>query len=333
MDMLRCAPMYELSKQIVWAIFRIFFSLEYRGIENVPERGAAIIAGNHPSYLDPILVGLPLKRRIRFMAWDALFRVPVLGPIVRALGAFPVDLTPGKGEAAYQEALKVLEDDHVLGIFPEGQRSDSRLMGGLRSGVARLAVATGAPIVPVTIGGATRVWPKWKLLPRPAKLIVSFHEPIVLAERERTERRDDRAFREEIMSSFAASINSSLLPTLRGADAWERWYRLPPSHIRTYEWAPLLAAIVASIISSSRGTLREAWHLIWLPIVAYFALPGRRPFDHPASADGKVGKEFNADLADSDLAPVAYFKSCDRRRRKEFMAAGGHADGLFCLLL
>jgi len=110
--------MYDVTKSIVWALFRVLFSLEYRGTENVPSTGSTILAGNHPSYLDPILVGLPLKRRIRFMAWDALFKVPVLGQIARALGAFPVDLTPGKGDAAYREAVHVLNEKHVLGMFP-----------------------------------------------------------------------------------------------------------------------------------------------------------------------------------------------------------------------
>lgn len=269
MDMLIWRAMYDLAKSIVWGLFRVL-SLEYRGTENVPSEGPAILAGNHPSYLDPILVGLPMKRRIHFMAWDALFKIPVFGQIIRALGAFPVDLTPGKGDAAYHEAVNVLNDKHVLGIFPEGQRSDSRLMGGLRTGVARLAIETGAPIIPATIGGATRVWPKWKLFPKPAKLIVTFHEPIILDERERIARRDDKGYRDEVMEKVAQSINSALLPALRGSEAWERWYRQPPSHIRTYEWAPLIAALIASFVLIWRGTFRSNWHLVWLPILIYF---------------------------------------------------------------
>src|SRR5262249_50271357 len=112
---------------IVW--FRLIFSLEYRGVENVPESGPAIIAGNHPSYLDPVLVALPVKRPIRYMAWDALFKVPLLGRVIKAFGAFPVDISRGRGEAAFREALRVLSSGEVLGIFPEGQRSERGPMG------------------------------------------------------------------------------------------------------------------------------------------------------------------------------------------------------------
>ena len=203
------------------------------------------------------------------MAWDALFRIPLIGHLIRALGAFPVDITRGKGEKAYKEALRILEEGEVLGIFPEGQRSESGVMGEVRMGAARLAIESGAPIVPVTIGGASRAWPKWKLLPRPAKLIVRFHPPIILDETARQTRRGDHDYSEAIMKSVAGQINSSLRPILRGNDAWDRWYRQPPSHIRTYEWAPLIAAVIATLVAFKRGTLDQNWGLIWLPIASY----------------------------------------------------------------
>lgn len=262
--------MQKLWKRPVGWLLQTLFSVEYRGLENVPDSGSVIIAGNHPSYLDPLLVAVPVQRPIRFMAWDALFRVPVLGAIIRAFGAFPVDLRKGKGEAAYREALNVLGSGSALGIFPEGGRSESGPMGELKTGTARLAVETGAPIVPVTIGGVTRVWPKWKLLPRPAKILVRFHPPILLDPEQRLHRGGDRDYHHEVMAEVAASINRSLEPTLRGAAAWERWYRQPPSHIRTYEWAPLAAAAVASLITLRRGTFDDDGWRLWLPPAVYF---------------------------------------------------------------
>ena len=262
--------MLNFLKSVIRPLFRIFFSVEYHGIENVPLTGPAIIAGNHPSYLDPVLVALPVRRRIRYMAWDALFKVPLLGPVIRALGAFPVDIRKGRGEAAFLKAVEVLRSGEALGIFPEGQRSEQGPMGELRAGVARLALETGAPIVPVTIGGASRAWPRWKLLPRPAKIIVRYHKPILLSAAERADRKDDRDFQRQIMGKVAASINRSLTPALRGAESWERWYRQPPSHIRSYEWAPLIAATVAAFISLHRNLLARHWLNIWLPVVAYY---------------------------------------------------------------
>lgn len=260
----------RLLKSIGWPLFRVLFAVEFHGVENVPERGAVIIAGNHPSYLDPVLVMLPVKRKIRFMAWDALFKVPVLGQLIRAMGSFPVDIRKGKGESAFREALKVLNSGDALGIFPEGQRSEQGPMGELRTGVARLAVETGAAIVPVTIGGAYRAWPKWKLLPKPAKIIVRYHEPIQLHETDRAARRDDKEFHQQVMQQIAERINRSLTPSLRVHDAYERWYSQPPSNIRSYEWAPLIAVIVTLLVAIRRNTIGQTWLGVLLPAVGYY---------------------------------------------------------------
>jgi 1-acyl-sn-glycerol-3-phosphate acyltransferase len=262
--------LFSIIKFIAYPLFRVLFSVEHYGVENVPEDGAVIIAGNHPSYLDPLLVGLPIKRTIRFMAWDALFKVPALGQIIKAVGAFPVDIRKGHGEAAFRQASRVLESGDALGIFPEGQRSEQAAMGELRTGVARLAIDTGAPIVPVTIGGATRAWPKWKLLPRSAKIIVRYHEPIRLSDLDRTTNRDNREYHREVMLRVADSINRSLAPAIRGAESLERWYHQPPSHVRSYEWAPLIATLVAILVAGRRGTLAARWAGIILPPAIYY---------------------------------------------------------------
>jgi 1-acyl-sn-glycerol-3-phosphate acyltransferase len=260
----------SIIKLIIYPLFRVLFAVEHQGVENVPEEGAVIIAGNHPSYLDGLLVGLPIKRPIRFMAWDALFKVPVLGQIIKAMGAFPVDIRKGRGEAAFREALRVLEAGAALGIFPEGQRSEQAAMGELRAGVARLAIETGAPIVPVTIGGAMRAWPKWKLLPKSAKIIVRYHEPIRLSEQERAVNRDNREFHQQVMRRVASSINRSLTPAIRGAESVERWYQQPPPNIRSYEWAPLIATLITTLVASRRGTFAAHWLGVVLPPAIYY---------------------------------------------------------------
>lgn len=264
--------MLNLLKFIGRWFFRILFSVEYHGTQHVPDEGAVIIAGNHPSYLDPVLVVLPLRRQVRYMAWDALFKVPVLGWLISRLGAFPVDIRKGQGERAFQEAKRILESGQALGIFPEGQRSERGPMGELRTGAARLAIETGAPIVPVTIGGASRAWPKYRLLPKPARIIVRYHTPIRPDPAQCAARRDDRSFQQEVMRQVAASINRTLHPALRSAELMERWYRQPPSHLRTYEIAPLLAALVASLAAMSRSALAEHFAGIWLPVTIYYVL-------------------------------------------------------------
>ncbi|NOT58930.1 MAG: hypothetical protein HOP19_01765 [Acidobacteria bacterium] len=262
--------MLKLINKTLLALFRVIFTLEYHGLHHVPAQGAVIVAGNHPSYLDPILVFLPLRRPLRFMAWDALFRIPLAGQVMRALGAFPVDLRKGKGEAAFQQALKVLNDGEALGIFPEGQRSETGALGELKTGVARLAIATNTPIVPVTIGGASRVWPKWKLLPKPAKLVVRFHEPLTLDAAEIAQRGEEKEFHQEVMQRVATRINRSLQPALHEAAQLERLYAQPPSNIRTYEWAPLLAALIGTFVSLKRDLWSSHGSHLWLPLAAYY---------------------------------------------------------------
>ncbi|MBI3649629.1 MAG: 1-acyl-sn-glycerol-3-phosphate acyltransferase [Acidobacteria bacterium] len=262
--------MQNFLKILGLPIFKILFAVEYHGLDNIPKQGAVILAGNHPSYLDPILVALPIKRTIRYMAWDALFKIPVLGWLIKSLGAFPVDITRGKGESAFLEACKVLNNGYALGIFPEGQRSEQGPMGELRSGTVRLALETGAVIVPITIGGASRAWPKWKLLPKPAKVIVRYHKPISISPADRETHRSDKEFQQKIMGEMAKRINRSLTPALHGDQSYERWYRQPPSNIRIYEWAPLIAALVATSITFFRHTLADNLHHLWIPPLVYY---------------------------------------------------------------
>jgi 1-acyl-sn-glycerol-3-phosphate acyltransferase len=164
---------------VVEALFRVVFEYDCVGEELVPGQGPAIVAANHPSYLDPILLSLQVRRPIRFMAWEPLFRVPVLGAVIRAFGAFPVDTRKGQGRTAYEEAKALVLAGEVVGMFPEGKRSRTAWMEpALREGVARLAWETGAPLVPATITGAFRAWPYFQRLPEPARIRVRYHEPI-----------------------------------------------------------------------------------------------------------------------------------------------------------
>ena len=169
----------DALRALLEAAFRVLFTYDCLGEEKIPASGAAVIAANHPSYLDPLLLSLQVKRPIRFMAWDALFRVPLLGALMRLFGAFPVDVRSGAGRDAYVAARELLRDGELVGIFPEGKRSrEGWLEPELRAGAARLVLETGAPLVPATIRGAFRAWPHFRALPGLATIRVRYHDPI-----------------------------------------------------------------------------------------------------------------------------------------------------------
>jgi 1-acyl-sn-glycerol-3-phosphate acyltransferase len=174
--------LFRLTRLFVSMLVRVYFRMEIRGLENVPADGAMIVAPNHVSYLDPIWVSSPLKRPLRYMTWDRMTGLPLLGAIMRAYGAFPVNIESASGDrAALRRSLEQLHAGGGLMIFPEGSRSrDGRLMS-FKQGVIRLALAAEVPIVPVSIVGGFDAYPPHYIFPRPYKVRVIFHEPIKLS--------------------------------------------------------------------------------------------------------------------------------------------------------
>jgi 1-acyl-sn-glycerol-3-phosphate acyltransferase len=173
--------LFKLSRFFVSMLFRIYFRIEFAGVENVLREGAMIVAPNHVSYIDPMWVSIPLDRPLRYMTWDKMVGLPLLGWLMRAYGAFPVKVdTPSGDRAALRHSLEHLRAGGGLMIFPEGGRTrDGKLMP-FKAGVIRLALDTGVPIVPVTIIGGYEAYSAHHLFPRPYKLKIIYHKPIHL---------------------------------------------------------------------------------------------------------------------------------------------------------
>ncbi len=144
---------------VIRGFFRLFLlilGLKIEGLHNLPQKGPVIIAANHVSNWDPILVGVALPRPIHFMAKAELFHNWLLGSICRGLNAFPVQ----RGTAdrnAIRQALQMLKEGEMLGIFPEGARRKVVAETSIQPGVAMLALKSGAEVVPVAISG-TEGW-------------------------------------------------------------------------------------------------------------------------------------------------------------------------------
>ncbi len=168
---------YHFIRYFLYTLCLAYFRIEFHGAERVPADGPVILAPNHASYLDPIWVSLPLRRKLRYMTWERMFRVPVLGRLMRAFGAFPVRVELGD-RGAMRHSVEHLRSGGALMIFPEGARTRTGQMMPFKPGVIQLALSTGAPIVPVTIIGGYRVLSPWHRIPRPLKIKLYYHEPL-----------------------------------------------------------------------------------------------------------------------------------------------------------
>lgn len=205
--------LFQISRWIVAVVSRLYFRIEFEGVERVPKSGAMIVAPNHVSYLDPLWVSIPISRPLRYMTWDRMTRLPLLGPLMLAYGSFPVNVEKGD-RAALKASLEQLRANGGLMIFPEGGRTKSGRLEEFKPGVIRLAIDTGAPIVPVTIIGGYKAFSRHHYFPRPFKVRIVYHEPIRLTtpieHSKLKEFQSDQAAR--LQSIVAAALPPEALP-------------------------------------------------------------------------------------------------------------------------
>ena len=147
------------------------------GLRNVPNSGGVLLACNHQSFLDPVLVTLALYREGNFMARDTLFVNRHFRRLIESLNAFPVKRNTAD-VGAIKEIMRRLKDGRVVVTFPEGTRTEDGTIGELLEGSLMVAKRTGATIVPTVIDGAFEAWPKGLKLPRPGRVSVSYGEPL-----------------------------------------------------------------------------------------------------------------------------------------------------------
>lgn len=160
--------MYWVVKAILKPLLRALYSIRVEGLENVPKRGSAILAANHRSFLDSFFIPLVVPRRkMTYLAKADYFKSWKTAWFFKSVGQIPTEREGGeKSKQALNVALGVLKEGKFLGIYPEGTRSpDGRLYRG-RTGVARLALAAGVPVIPCGLVGTEDVMPKDAKMPR-----------------------------------------------------------------------------------------------------------------------------------------------------------------------
>ena len=196
----------------------ILFRPKVKGLRNVPGTGPVIIASNHLSFSDSIFMPLVVPRKVTFLAKSEYFTSPGPKGLLKkltfiALGQVPVDRSGGRrSEAALITGLKVLAEGKCLGIYPEGTRSpDGRLYKG-RTGIARLAIESGAPIIPVAMFNTEKIQPSGTVVPKVMRVEMIFGEPMYF-EGDSTDLLHLRDVTDKIMSTIQALSRQEYVDT------------------------------------------------------------------------------------------------------------------------
>ena len=202
----------------------LLFRPKVSGLRHVPSNGPVIIASNHLSFSDSIFMPLVVPRNVTFLAKSEYFTSPGIKGFIKkitfiALGQVPVDRSGGKrSEAALLTGLKLLKEEHCIGIYPEGTRSpDGRLYKG-RTGIARMAIESGAPIIPVAMYNTAEIQPTGQVVPKVRRVEMVFGEPMYFTG-DSTDQAVLRTATNQIMEKIAELSKQEYVPNMYASEA------------------------------------------------------------------------------------------------------------------
>jgi 1-acyl-sn-glycerol-3-phosphate acyltransferase len=161
--------LYWALRALLVPFFLVYFRMQRIGREHLPRTGPLLLASNHRSFLDPFVIGTMARRPVYYMAKRELFEKRWQAWVLNALGAFPVDRGAGD-RGAMDTARTILERGDCVVVFPEGTRTRPGPLGEPRRGVGRLALETGAPVVPIAVIGTEDVRRGWRIRPRKVRI-------------------------------------------------------------------------------------------------------------------------------------------------------------------
>jgi glycerol-3-phosphate dehydrogenase (NAD(P)+) len=225
---------YWLMRAILQPFFHLYFRLSRIGREHIPQSGPVILAANHRSFLDPFVIGTCARRPVYYVAKRELFEIhPIVSWLLSSLGAFPVNRGAGDAEMV-ATARTILERGGVVVMFPEGTRTRPGALGRPKRGVGRLALETGAPVVPVAVIGTEAVRKGWWL--RPHKVRIRIGRALTFPRVEQSS------------AQLAAAVTDRIWPNVMLQ--WEWLGGLPPLRraavIGAGDWGTRVAELLAS---------------------------------------------------------------------------------------
>jgi len=168
---------YISAKLLGIFLFKILFNWEVKGRKNILKKGGFIIASNHLSYLDPLIIGVASPRKLHYLAKSSLFKIPILSFLIKIYGAIPIEREK-EYSISIRKGMEILKNGDGLVIFPEGTRNPKGEVKIPKKGVAFLAYKIGVPVIPVKIKGAEKALSVGGKFIKPAKVKVIFGPPV-----------------------------------------------------------------------------------------------------------------------------------------------------------
>ncbi len=168
---------FWLARWICKVFCMLFFQVRFYGSDNVPDKGAFVLVGNHQSYLDPIFCGIRLKRHLYFLARDSLFANLFFGRLLSSVNSIAVK----RGQAdlsAIKTVIGKLKEGKGVCLFPEGTRTSDGKIRPFKAGLGLLCRRGDAAVVPVVVDGAFECWPRSKKIFSPGRVVVCYGKAI-----------------------------------------------------------------------------------------------------------------------------------------------------------
>jgi 1-acyl-sn-glycerol-3-phosphate acyltransferase len=193
-------------------VFCFWLGYRARGYGQLDEADGGLVLANHQSFLDPLLIGLPLRRPVSFLARDSLFKVPVIGWILRSTYVMPIS-RESASSASLRETIRRMQHGFLVGVFPEGTRTETGDVGPFKPGFVALVRRAKLPVYPVGIAGGFQALGRKSWFLKPARVRVVVGKPIAVEELERFANRDQ----DQALIEF---VRGRVVECYEQAEAW-----------------------------------------------------------------------------------------------------------------